>query len=387
MVLLKSVLLSILLAFTGAQEIQINAEAQLIEMWGGGPQFSGVNTFAHLNYTQCLLTSQNLYDVGVIGVPFDTTTTYRAGARFGPEAIRQGSQRQTMRGFSTRSMFNPYASWATLMDCGDIPVTPTDNVLALEQMEVAFTQLLERGSFSDITKPPKLVALGGDHTIILPHLRGLKKVLDQKIAVIHFDSHLDTGNMKGARGYWDSKQNRLSHGSMLFAAHEEGLTTDDKNVHVGIRQKISGMSDYETDDAQGFVRVEADDVWLANIDDTVDLILERIGTEHPVYISVDIDVLDPAFAPGTGTIEAGGLMPRELIHILRKLEVLNIVGGDVVEVAPPYDHADITATNAAQVAYEIITNIVKKPVMEQEREEVKVAKGAKNVLFFGEEKV
>ncbi|GMF05047.1 unnamed protein product [Ambrosiozyma monospora] len=151
---------------------------------------------------------------------------------------------------------------------------------------------------------------------------------------------------------------------MLWIARDEKILSDDNNVHIGLRTRLSGddWSDYNSDTSQGWKRYSADDVWTEGVEGLnriVREIHERIPQDMPVYISVDVDCMDPGNTPGTGTIEAGGMLPREVIYLLRKID-LNLVGADVVEVSPQFDHAEITATNAAQVAYEIITSMVKK---------------------------
>lgn len=332
----------------------IGMEASLHEMWGEDWPFTGIPTFAHLNHTKCLVEPNFHFDIGIIGVPFDTATTYRSGARFGPRAIRLASQRQNpLRAYNSRSHSNPYNGKATVVDCGDIPVTPMDNNLALTQMTKAFEELLlRRASF------PRLVALGGDHSILLPHLRALSKI-HGKVAVVHFDAHLDTWLPSKYPSFWHSDQSAFTHGSMLWMAWEEGLISD-RNIHVGLRTRLSGEDDYADDDMQGFARVDADEIWRNGLDQAVEKIKNRIPPGMPVYVSVDIDVLDPGFAPGTGTIEPGGLLPRELIFLLRQIEGLNVVGADVVETNPAFDHAEITATNAAQVVFELITSMEKQ---------------------------
>jgi len=337
----------------------------LEQLWGQEWPFTGIPTFAHLNTTKCLLSPDSEYDIGIIGVPFDTATSYRPGARFGPQAIRLASQRQnSMRGFNTRAGINPYQNWATLIDCGDIPVTPMDNKVALDQMTAAFEELLlRRNSSLENAHPPRYVALGGDHSIILPHLRALHEVYG-KIAVIHFDAHLDTWAPTKYPSFWSSEQSKFTHGSMLWMAKQEGILSDDFNVHIGIRTRISGVNweDFDEDDDQGWLRFSADDVWVGgkqSLDQIVATIKKRIAAHYPVYISVDIDCMDPGFTPGTGTIEPGGMMPREVIYLLRHLD-LDLVGADVVEVAPAYDQAEITATNAAQVVFELVTSMVKR---------------------------
>ncbi|KAH3662160.1 hypothetical protein OGAPHI_005408 [Ogataea philodendri] len=354
---------------------QEKPEATLQEKWGNGPGFAGIVTFAHFDHHPALLEPEKRFDIGIIGVPFDTATSYRPGARFGPSAIRQGSQRQSeKRGYNLRAGYNPYKEWATMMDCGDIPVTPVSNEVALEQMTAAFEELLlRRQSEADPNHPPRYIALGGDHSIILPHLRALHKVYG-RVAVIHFDAHLDTWNSSKRTGYWDSEKTRFTHGSMLWMASHEGLISEDYNVHVGLRARIAGKSeeDYTEDTSQGWQRFSTDDVWFqgtSSMDKIIAQIKKRIPEKYPVYISLDVDCMDPGFAPGTGTIEPGGMTPREVLYLLRGLD-FNLVGGDVVEVSPAYDNAEITATAASQVVYELITTMVQKgkplPTLQQQ---------------------
>lgn len=343
-----------------------NLEPTLEDMWGGYWPFQGISTFAHLEHHTCLIDQDTNYDLAVIGVPFDTATSYRPGARFGPRAIRAASQRQTsLRGYNQRANINPYTSWAKVIDCGDIPVTPMDNALAFKQMSKAFEELLHRRNgtnsgkaANDVITPPRYIALGGDHSVLLPHIRALHKIYG-KLNILHFDAHLDTWAPDKYPSFWHSDQLELNHGSMLWKAHEEGLTTT-HNVHAGLRTKLSGLEDYEDDDDQSFTRIMADDIWIDGVKSVIDKILEVIPANTPTYLSIDIDVLDPAFGSGTGTQEPGGWLPRELLHVLRSIDSLSIVGADIVEVSPAFDNAEITATNGAQVAFEILTSMVKK---------------------------
>ena len=171
--------------------------SELQEKWGTDYGFSGISTYAHLPHVRCLTTPSELFDIALLGVPFDTAVSYRPGARFGPRAIRAASGRQTsFRGFNARAGLNPYTSWPRVLDCGDIPVTPFDNALAVRQMSEAFLELINRRalSFDEAIgwQHPRVVALGGDHSLALPALRALEKVYKQPIAVLHFDAHLDT---------------------------------------------------------------------------------------------------------------------------------------------------------------------------------------------------
>jgi agmatinase len=261
---------------------------------------------------------------------------------------------------------NPYESWATILDCGDIPITPFNNALALEQMSQAYKELLLRPSTQSDSKPV-LISLGGDHSIALAALRALKEVYGQEIAVLHFDAHLDTWHPRKYPNAWltseELVQSDFTHGSMFWMAGEEVLIANHSSVHCGLRTRLSGndFEDYVSDTNQGFLQIEADDVDTIGTDGIIKTVMERMGTERPVYLSVDIDVIDPGFAPGTGTPEPGGLTTRELLRIIRGVEGLNIVGADVVEVSPSYDGAgEETALAAAQIVYELLTSVVKR---------------------------
>ncbi|SCU85467.1 LADA_0D07668g1_1 [Lachancea dasiensis] len=359
---MKSLTFTCTLATLAAFCLADSHQEGLDQKWGQDWPFSGIQTYAHLPHAKCLLNQSLDFDIGIIGMPFDTAVSYRPGARFGPQAIRRASERQTsMRGFNFRAGVNPYQDWAKVLDCGDVPVTPMDNHVALEMMGAAFEDLLSRNStLQQSGFPPRFVTLGGDHSIILPVLRQLHKVYGP-ISVIHFDSHLDTWAPTKYPSYWHSDQCDFTHGSMLWLAKQEGLLSENSNVHAGLRTRLSGTGwdDYEEDDQSGFHRIECDEILQIGAEGMAEKILKLVPHDRPVYISVDIDVLDPSAAPGTGTVEVGGLLTRELIHMIRRLEKLPLVGADIVEVSPAYDHADITALAASQVAYELITNMVK----------------------------
>lgn len=229
---------------------------------------------------------------------------------------------------NTRAGLNPYTSFARILDCGDIPVTPLNNAVALEQMTAAYTELLNRKPLSSSLSRPKIISLGGDHSLALAALRALHQVYNQPIAVLHFDAHLDTWHPAKYPDPWASKQAQFNHGSMFWLASNEGLIMNGSSVHAGLRTRLSGddFADYEDDDRQGFLRISADDIDDLRPQGVAKKIMDRIGTEVPVYLSIDIDVLDPGVAPGTGTPEPGGWTMRELIRILRGIEGLNVVG-------------------------------------------------------------
>jgi len=318
------------------------------------------------------------YDIAFIGAPFDTGTSYRPGARFGPNGIRQGSRRLNLYGgYNVPLDANPFNSWAKVLDCGDIPVTSYDNAFALKQIEEGHNYLLSRApntnanvaGYSKKGKTlPRLITLGGDHTITLPLLRSVTREYGP-ISVIHFDSHLDTWKPKVFGGA-PSKQASINHGTYFYHAAQEGLLANDSNIHAGIRTTLSGPSDYENDGYCGFEIVEAREIDTIGMNGIIKKIHERVGTTNPVYLSIDIDTLDPAFAPATGTPETGGWSTREMRTILRGLEGINIIACDIVEVAPAYDtNAEHTTMAAADILYEVMTLMVKKgPLSKPEKD-------------------
>ncbi|EJD51937.1 Arginase/deacetylase [Auricularia subglabra TFB-10046 SS5] len=327
--------------------------------------FSGPLSFSHVPYTKCLENPDEAFDIAILGMPFDTTVSYRPGARFGPFGIRAGSRRQRPgRGYVLHYGFNPYTSGMKVIDCGDVPISPVHNGLALDQMEVAYADLLKRPVVhDDVIKAtraftvdgierPRIVTLGGDHTIVLPILRALHGVYGP-ISVIHFDAHLDTWASPPIPAPYEAAE--ITHGTFFTAARKEGLLTN-SSVHAGIRCKFAGIEDLEHDDAMGFALVTTDDIDDLGVEGIIEKIRNRVGSA-PVYLSLDIDVLDPAFAPATGTPEAGGFTTRELKRILRGLVGLNFVGADLVEVAPAYDtNAETTATVAADLVHEFLSS-------------------------------
>ncbi|KAJ4485719.1 arginase deacetylase [Lentinula aciculospora] len=316
--------------------------------------FSGPLSFSHLLYTRCLENEETKFDIAILGMPFDTAVTYRPGARFGPYAIRSGSRRQReIRGYTMSWAKDPYAEGVKILDCGDVPVNPFDNALAIDQMEVAYSTLLRRPlATPEKAKSvihPRIISLGGDHTIVLPILRALNKI-HGPVSVIHFDAHLDTW-----RDYPGgvTNQSRVTHGTFFAIAQEEGLISN-TSIHAGIRCKLGGEEDLENDKSVGFQLISGDDIDDLGIPEIIRLIRRRIG-DSPVYLSLDIDVLDPGLAPATGTPEAGGWTTRELKRILRGLAGLNFVGADIVEVSPAYDNAEVTGIAAADLVHDFLS--------------------------------
>jgi len=298
------------------------------------PRFAGAPTFARLPRIDEVAKA----DIAVVGIPFDAGTSYRPGARFGPAHIREASR--LLRPYNPAQDAEPFAL-AQVVDAGDIAVNPFNIEQALAQIEAGATELSSQGM--------KLVTLGGDHTIALPLLRSLHKI-HGPISVIHFDAHLDT---------WDTYFGAdFTHGTPFRRASEEGLLDREGCLHIGIRGPLYATSDLSDDADLGFKIIhttQIDEIGVAGI---IEQMLARVG-DRPVYVSIDIDVLDPAFAPGTGTPEAGGFTSRELLRIIRALDQVNLIGADIVEVAPAYDHAQITGIAASHVAYELITTLAR----------------------------
>ncbi|THH07518.1 hypothetical protein EW145_g3326 [Phellinidium pouzarii] len=337
--------------------------------------FSGITTFARLPWVQCLGMQEGVqFDIAFLGAPFDTGTSYRPGARFGPAGIRAGSRRTGLGGpYNVPLDVNAFEN-LTIVDCGDIPVTPYDSAVAIKQIEDDHKELLHRTPVSklgldaetgqqlvsvasDGKEHPRIITLGGDHTIVLPILRSIHSAYGA-ISVIHFDSHLDTW-IPSVFGGATTHQAEINHGTYFYWASKEGLIKNGTSVHGAIRTTLYGLVDYENDDASGFRRIEAREIEtigkshisiLANCTDgIIKKIHDTIGI-NPVYLSIDIDAIDPAFAPATGTPETGGWTTRELRAIIRGLDGLRIVSADIVEVAPAYDtKAEITSIAAADV--------------------------------------
>jgi agmatinase len=300
------------------------------------PRFAGPETFARLPR----LDQVDRAGVAVLGVPFDSGVSYRPGARFGPQGIRAGSK--LLRPHHPALDVDPWDA-LQVADAGDVTVNPFDLLAAIGQVEAAARALLADAD--------RIVTIGGDHTIALPLLRAVAAV-HGPVALVHFDAHLDT---------WDTYFGApYTHGTPFRRAVEEGVLDLDVSAHVGIRGPLYSARDLPEDRALGFATVSTDDVARRGVDQAVDRVRARVG-DRPVYVSVDIDVLDPAHAPGTGTPEPGGLTTRELQMILRGLAGLPIVGADVVEVAPAYDHAELTTLAAANVVYEFLALMALTP--------------------------
>ncbi|GMM36770.1 hypothetical protein DASC09_040950 [Saccharomycopsis crataegensis] len=367
--------------------------------------FGGLNTFANTIPRECF-NDANVdtyqFDVAIVGAGFDTATSYKPGARFGPRAIRLASSRLgggvlPVRGYLNRyfggggdnnnnnndddddDLFMPMLDvyrYLNIIDCGDVPMTPFDNRIALDQLYRG-QRLVHKysvpkndtgvitsniGSSNTTTSRPKVITLGGDHTISLMTIKAAYEVWGP-VTVIHFDSHLDSWDPSVIGGGY-SDYMAINHGTFLHFAAEKGYINNN-SIHVGIRAPlIDSDHDLDHDRDCGFEVVYAREIDHVGIKGIIDRVKQRLynkGDENendnsnkfddtPIFISFDIDVLDPVYAPGTGTEEPGGWTIREVLNIVDGLEGINLIGADLVEVAPAYDtRAETTGLNAAQI--------------------------------------
>jgi agmatinase len=296
------------------------------------PRFSGVRTFMRLPNVQDLENA----DVAIVGAPFDTGATFRAGARFGPEGIRSVSHLLRRYNPSLDVVIFEYLS---VIDYGDVAVVPG----YIEESYRTIAEGLEPIHRAGVVP----IVLGGDHSIALPELRAAAAV-HGPLALVQFDSHPDTWD-----AYFGEKH---THGTPFRRAVEEGLLVPERSIQVGMRGSIYDQGDWDDARELGFDLVPTDAVRKLGMDETIARIQERVGDAR-VYVSFDVDFVDPAFAPGTGTPEIGGFTSREAQEFVRGLAGLDLVGCDVVEVYPAYDPAQITALLAANVAHEFLSLI------------------------------
>ena len=294
------------------------------------PRYAGLTTFARLPRIEDVAD----YGVAIVGAPFDAGVTYRPGARFGPSHVRQASR--LLRPHNPALDIDPFGR-IQVVDAGDLQFNPFNITEAVEEIEVGAHELIRGGA--------RLITIGGDHTIAYPLLKAMNRV-HGPVALIHFDAHLDT---------WDTYFNTpLTHGTPFRRASEEGLFRKGSSVHVGIRGSVYSSDDLTSDAELGFRIVRSMDFERKGIDQIIGDLRSTVG-DAPLYVSIDIDVLDPSHAPGTGTPEAGGLTSRELLATLQGFQGLNLVGVDIVEVSPAYDHAELTGVAASNLAYEFIS--------------------------------
>ena len=296
------------------------------------PRYTGVRTFARCPHVPDELDG---VDVAVVGVPFDTGTTMRAGTRFGPEAIRSASV--MLRPYNPAQATAVFGS-LSVVDRGDLEVTPQNGERTVGQIAAQLEQVVAAGV--------RTLALGGDHSIVLGELRAHAAV-HGPLGLVLLDAHADV---------WDQYYGeRYFHGTPFRRACEEGLLDPSRSLLAGMRGSVYDQGDVELPRELGFEVLTIDELVALTPAGYGARVRARVG-DAPLFLSFDIDVLDPAFAPGTGTPEAGGLSTREALGYLRSLAGLRFSGFDVVEVSPPYDGpGQQTAVAAANVAYELLT--------------------------------
>jgi len=295
------------------------------------PRFAGIRTFMRAPH----VTDLTGVDAVVYGIPFDTATSYRSGPRFGPEAIRSASA--LIRPYNPALDVNVVEA-LSLVDYGDLPVSPGDTERTYAQVEEALAPIVETGSFA--------AAMGGDHSVTLAELRALAK-RHGPMALVQLDSHGDVWEQYFGQRYF--------HGTTFKRAVEEGLLDASASVQAGMRGSLYGAEDIEVARELGFTVLTTDELRELGPLRYGELVLTK--TEgRPVFMSFDIDFLDPAFAPGTGTPEVGGFSTAEALALLRALRGITLAGCDVVEVSPPYDGPGlVTALAAANVLYELLS--------------------------------
>jgi len=294
------------------------------------PRFTGPSTFARLPHVRTL----DGVDVAIVGVPFDTGVTYRVGGRFGPNAVRAASV--MLRPYNANLDVKPFEI-LSCVDYGDIAIIPGNTERSYEAIQEVVTPIVDAGVV------PLLV--GGDHACTLPHLRATRS--RGPVAVIDFDSHTDA---------WDSYfGEKFNHGTWMRRAIEEGLVDTAHSIEVGLRGSVYDAEDWAGLRTElGLEYLTTEDIFTLGPAAVASRIRERVG-DRPAFISFDIDVVDPAFAPGTGTPEAGGPSAHDMLVILRALTGIEFIGFDVVEVIPAYDPAAQTAMLAANLFYEMLS--------------------------------
>jgi len=299
------------------------------------PRFCGVRTYMRLPHIRSL----DDVDLAVVGIPFDTGASFRVGARFGPEAIRSASH--LLRPYNGSQGINLF-DHLSAVDYGDIPVVPGYIEETNERVAEGLAPLFEAGVVP--------IALGGDHSISLPELRACFAV-HGPVSLVHFDSHSDT---------WDEYfGKRYNHGTPFRRAVEEGLIAPENSIQIGMRGPLYDPKDLDAARDLGLEVVTTDQIRDAGIPEILRHIRQRVG-DRKVFLSFDVDFLDPAFAPGTGTPEIGGFTSHEAQQFIRGLGGIDLVSADVVEVLPAHDPTFITAAAGAGIAYELLTLVALK---------------------------
>jgi len=296
------------------------------------PRFGGIATMMRLPHIQKPEEKRQL-DAAFVGVPLDTGTSLRAGARFGPRDIRANSV--LIRPYNMATGAAPFDS-INVADIGDVAVNPFNLSDAVRMIEQAYDEILGFG-----IRP---LTLGGDHTFTLPILRAIKKKYG-KVGLIHVDAHADVND--------EMFGEKIAHGTTFRRAVEENLLDCHRVVQIGLRATSYAADDFNWGRARGFRVVQAEACWHQSLTALMAEIRAQVGG-GPVYLSFDIDGIDPAFAPGTGTPEVGGLTTIQGLEIIRGCQGLDLVGGDLMEVSPPYDTTGSTSLLAANLLYEML---------------------------------
>ena len=293
------------------------------------PRFGGIATFMRLPGN----TDPADLDVAVVGVPFDIGTSNRPGARFGPRGIRDESV--LLRPYNMATRAAPFDS-LRIDDTGDVASSPYDLFAAVEAIEAHFDELLGHGVVT--------ATMGGDHTVVLPILKAMAERYGP-VGLVHVDAHTDINDtMFGSK---------IAHGTPFRRAVEAGVLDCERVVQIGVRGTGYEADDFDWSRRQGFRVVQAEECWHRSLEPLMDEVRDQVGG-GPVYLSFDIDGLDPAFAPGTGTPEVGGLTVPQALEVIRGCRGLELVGCDVVEVAPIYDVSGTTSLVGANLLYEML---------------------------------
>lgn len=302
--------------------------------------FAGIPSFMRQPATREL----EGFDVAIIGIPYDGGTSHRSGTRFGPRKIREASL--MLWGYHHMQRVAPLEI-LRVADYGDIDVSPVDIEATNTAITNEVTAVLKTGA--------RVIALGGDHSIALPLLRAHAAQFGP-LAVVHFDSHCDTGTPEfSGRPY--------SHGTPFRYALAEGLIDKSAYLQIGIRGPSSRSTYRSEAQTLGARVITIDEAFELGMPAIIKDIHERVGNRR-LYISLDIDAADPAYAPGTGTPEVGGFTSYQLLQLVRGLAGLDLIGFDLVEVSPPYDHGDITAILAANLAFEFLALLARRRINE-----------------------
>lgn len=296
------------------------------------PRFVGPRTFMRLPLEDTL---ENV-DFLIMGVPFDTAASNRTGQRYGPQSVRDFSV--LLRPYNPDQDINIF-DYCSGIDHGDVDVIPGNVLKTYDKITEKLEPILNKGIIP--------IMMGGDHSITLGHLRAFAKKYGP-VSLVHFDSHSDT--------WEDYFGEKYVHGTPFRRAVEEGLVDTQKSIQVGIRGPLYGPEDIQNARDLGYQVIPMREARELGIENVIDKIHKRVG-DSPVFVSFDIDFLDPAYAPGTGTPEIGGPTSFEALEYVRKLDGLNIKGFDLVEVLPTYDSNEITAVAASSVIFEMVTLI------------------------------